>query len=136
VFNFATSLKEPKFLDFFFRQLRVNDLGKYLPTYQYLSPCGREMNFVRAADTGVVFNRMEGESLVYAHNLRMSFQPSKLKISSEGRVYHPSPVGADALIASNVVQQVLQHNIRITDSGYVLVHGDKEFGIEEREDVH
>ncbi len=48
--NVATSLKSPKFLRFFFRQLRINDTGVHVD-YGYVSPCGSEMNFVKPADT-------------------------------------------------------------------------------------
>jgi hypothetical protein len=46
--NIATSLKSAKFLDFFFKQLRPNPRdGLFADEYPFISPCGKEMNFVR-----------------------------------------------------------------------------------------
>lgn len=43
--------KSPRqqFLDFFFSQVRRNDTGLH-PTYPFVSPCGREMNYILPAD--------------------------------------------------------------------------------------
>jgi hypothetical protein len=70
--NVATSIKAPKFLDFFFRRLRsVTEADKEwmkehdIPTedYPFVSPCGKELNFVRPAATPIVFH-----SLVHNHD--------------------------------------------------------------------
>ena len=136
VFNIATCLKEPRFLDFFFRQMRVNNLEAGMAHrsrgYGHVSPCGRELNFVRAADTGVVFSRLEDNRLFYAPTLSVEYDMTALAVSEigrtptadlscvlhctqftrdesafpcAGRVYHPAPahLGGCALLASALV---------------------------------
>jgi hypothetical protein len=43
VFNLGTSYKDKRFLDFFWKRIRHNNLAtgsKYLPRYEFVSPCG------------------------------------------------------------------------------------------------
>lgn len=106
MFNMATCLKEPKFLNFFFKRLVPNTLdegAQYLPSYNYVSPCGRELNFVRAEDTGLVFQRLEEGQLFYAPALSVPFQPEQLCVSDDGRLYHPAPRIGLGLMASGLV---------------------------------
>ena len=75
--NVATSLKSEKFLNFFFKQLKRNapsrKTGEQLhPTYPYTSPCGKEKNFVKAADVPIVFHTLLNNELIYAASLRVS----------------------------------------------------------------
>lgn len=55
---------EKKFLAFFFQRLRRNDTGLYEEDFPYVSPCGRERNYIRCDDTPIVFthviNKPEG----------------------------------------------------------------------------
>ncbi|CAN0075182.1 unnamed protein product, partial [Discosporangium mesarthrocarpum] len=52
----TSCLKDEKFLAFFFKRMRPNDLvPPRHPLYSYISPCGREMNFVLAEDVPIVF---------------------------------------------------------------------------------
>ena len=111
VYNIATCLKEPKFLDFFFRQMRVNNLpegSKHRENgYNFLSPCGRELNFVRAADTALVFSRLSEDRFFYAPSLSVPFDKTALMVSPQGRMYHPAPasVGGECLSA-HILQQL------------------------------
>ncbi|GFR25513.1 UPF0598 protein CG30010, partial [Trichonephila clavata] len=61
-----------KFLQFFFRRLKFNDTNKYQKEFPFLSPCGKEKNFVRCDDLPIVFthileseNSEEGDYLSY-----------------------------------------------------------------------
>ena len=103
---------EQKFLRFFFNQLRLNDTDRY-PEFPFVSPCGRERNFVRCDDLPVVFSHVlapgDGSaqlSLSYNHAgalLRTPFEPRRLcMLPSTGRVYHPGPprVGGVGLVRS------------------------------------
>jgi hypothetical protein len=125
VFNIATCLKEPKFLDFFFRQMRVNDLeaAHRADGYGHVSPCGRELNFVRAADTGVVFSRLEGNRLFYAPTLSVEYDMTALAVSEIGRVYHPAPahLGGRALLASALVDSLIAPAIQVDDDGTFIL---------------
>ena len=94
--NIATSLKSDKFLNFFFRQLKDNNTNKF-GEYPYFSPCGNESNFVKCADTPIVFSDLVKDEkrggihvLTWGHSLSIPFQADKLRISLEtGRLYHP-----------------------------------------------
>ena len=89
--NIATSLKSEKFLNFFFRQLRHNNTGKFTE-YPYVSPCGKEMNFIKSADLPFVFLEYEkvNNTLAWGNSLTLPFEPGKLVLSVKtGRLYHP-----------------------------------------------
>ena len=75
--NIATSLKSDKFLDFFFRQLGYNTPRRRagevaFPEYPFLSPCGKEKNYVKCADVPLVFHTLSDGKLVYAASLQVS----------------------------------------------------------------
>ncbi|XP_042322082.1 UPF0598 protein C8orf82 homolog [Sceloporus undulatus] len=98
--NFITCFKDKQFLVFFFKQLKVNQSGRYEDSFPYLSPCGREHNYIRCDDLPVVFTHLlhgasNEELLSYcggAEKLAVPFQPEKLVMLPEnGRVYHPGP---------------------------------------------
>lgn len=102
--NIATSIKNAKFLDFFFRRLqraRPQDeqlmVDRDIPVidYPFVSPCGKELNFIRPAVTPVVFHALSRvettrtEELVYAGTKSQPFDEQHLAISQEtGRLYH------------------------------------------------
>lgn len=103
--NIATSIKDVRFLNFFYSKLRrVNmrdqvfmlERGIPVQDYPFLSSCGNELNFVRpAAATPVVFHSMvpsatgDGLCLGLAGSLQEPFSPHNLAISIEsGRLYH------------------------------------------------
>eukprot|EP00287_Rhodomonas_sp_CCMP768_P017109 CAMPEP_0202811960 /NCGR_PEP_ID=MMETSP1389-20130828/3687_1 /ASSEMBLY_ACC=CAM_ASM_000865 /TAXON_ID=302021 /ORGANISM="Rhodomonas sp., Strain CCMP768" /LENGTH=145 /DNA_ID=CAMNT_0049483215 /DNA_START=157 /DNA_END=594 /DNA_ORIENTATION=+ len=135
----ATCLKEPKFLNFFFKRLVRNTLeegSKHLPAYQYVSPCGKELNFVRAEDTGIVFHQLAGNRLVYAADLSVPYQPEKLCISEDGRLYHPAPEIGLGLIASGLVASAFQEHIEVDSNGSFLFHmGDQTLKLPVRQSL-
>mmetsp|Transcript_30354 Transcript_30354/g.48364 ORF Transcript_30354/g.48364 Transcript_30354/m.48364 type:complete len:257 (+) Transcript_30354:1986-2756(+) len=111
--NIATSLKSAKFLDFFWRMLRPNESDEFCQDYPFISPCGNEMNYVRPADTPIVFDRIEtGDDseprLIYAATLSEKFDPAALIWNTTtGRLYHPVQShkrlkGTTALIRSHL----------------------------------
>ncbi|CAE1253424.1 UPF0598 protein F59C6.12,UPF0598 protein C8orf82,UPF0598 protein C8orf82 homolog [Acanthosepion pharaonis] len=55
--NFTSCFKEKKFLEFFYKRLRVNSTQKY-PEFPYLSLCGRERNYIRCDDRPIVFTEL------------------------------------------------------------------------------
>ena len=92
--NVATCLKSEKFLNFFFHRLQKNNLKLLEEDYPFISPCGKEMNFIRAADTPIVFSHFEEINektlLVYGGSLSELFDPKLLTWDSKtGRIYHP-----------------------------------------------
>ena len=117
--NIATSLKSPKFLSFFTQQLRKNE-GKHADAYPWISPCGKEMNYVSAALTPVVFTALEGTADAAACTLSVNnafdveFQPDQLAMDESGRLYHSTAgrqarTGKYGLVASAVAVQLAPH---------------------------
>jgi hypothetical protein len=88
----SSELSDPVFLQMFFRQLRPNTTGRHRE-YPYVSPCGNELNYVRAADTPIVFQHLRDGRLWYGGNLSVPFLPESLRFSDDGILYHPAPVG-------------------------------------------
>ena len=56
--NFVTCFKDPGFLSFFFKRLKVNDTQRYQKQFPFISPCGRELNYIRCEDIPVVFTHI------------------------------------------------------------------------------
>lgn len=113
--NFTSCFKEKKFLKFFFSQLRMNNTNRY-SEFPFLSPCGKEKNYVRVDDcpfvfTHVVTKEVKGmKQLHLAYNnadelLTLKFEPEKIFMLPEtGRVYHPAPqrAGSVGLVRSKL----------------------------------
>ena len=103
--NFTSCFKEKQFLKFFFSRLKVNDTGRYYPDFPFLSPCGRERNFIRCDDLPVVFTNVldsDGSQPKLAYNhadryLTVPFKPDKICMTTSGRVYHPAHERAGGL---------------------------------------
>ncbi|KAG7164400.1 UPF0598 protein CG30010-like [Homarus americanus] len=122
--NFTSCFKEKKFLQFFFSRLRMNDTERY-PEFPFLSPCGRERNYIRCDDLPVVFTNLvmkntslgSEEHLAYGNAgevMTLPFQPSELCMQVEtGRVYHPASecVGGVGLVRSQLSIQLSTHFI-------------------------
>uniref|UniRef100_A0A224YFU8 Protein, containing DUF4505 domain n=1 Tax=Rhipicephalus zambeziensis TaxID=60191 RepID=A0A224YFU8_9ACAR len=131
--NFTSCFKEKKFLEFFFRRLRYNDTGKYEAEFPFISPCGREMNFVRCDDLPFVFTHIvqlpeeskePGSKGFLLHNhagnlLKVEFTPQHLCMpAGTGRVYHPAPerAGGVGLIRSLLAIELSKHFTFADDS--------------------
>ncbi|NXG87213.1 CH082 protein, partial [Stercorarius parasiticus] len=102
--NFITCFKDVAFLAFFFKRLEPNRSGRYEAEFPFLSPCGRERNFLRCEDRPIVFTQILPDSgqrgwlLSYCgggRRLAVPFQPENLVMLPEnGRLYHPAPAKA------------------------------------------
>ena len=111
--NIATSLKSDKFLAFFFSRLKSNSYGEH-EEYPFISPCGKEMNFIKCADTPLVFQELKVDTLIYSPGLSVPFQPSSLRVSpTTGRLYHAAPVSRKskgyAVLKSHLGIQISQY---------------------------
>jgi len=138
--NVATSLKSDKFLDFFWHMLRPNTLGTF-EEYPFISPCGKEMNFVRPADTPIVFDRIDYSEpngfprLVYASAHSQEFDPSALVWHTETeRIYHPVTKhkrlkGSMGLLRSHLGISLSERFVFENDGGVSLEWEDKVFPI-------
>lgn len=98
--NIASSIKDEKFLNFFFSRIRLanSEEKQFLETfgftddYPFVSPCGKEINYVRPACTPIVYQSIINKTLTYGGNLTQSFQHSDLAIcKNTGRLYHKLP---------------------------------------------
>ncbi|EPQ27902.1 uncharacterized protein PFL1_04646 [Pseudozyma flocculosa PF-1] len=105
--------------------------------YEWLSPCGPELNFVKTQDTPIVFRELTSTGkLHYAGSLQHDFAPDSLHVDpSTGYLYHPSPdptsdsvrtrrrakskpdsaqrYGRFSLLSSSLVLQHLAHDLEI-----------------------
>lgn len=111
--NIATSIKDERFLSFFFGRVRpIADKQKtYLVEkschhdYPFVSLCGQEINYIRPAATPIVFhsivmsknnetddrqNNHPSFDLIFGGDISIPFDFRSLAISKvNGRVYHP-----------------------------------------------
>ncbi|MCB1194072.1 MAG: DUF4505 family protein [Leptospiraceae bacterium] len=88
LFHDNTELTDNQFLDFFFRRIIKNETDLH-QDYPYMSPCGKEMNFIKVADIPFVFFKLNDNLLFYAPTLFVEFQPDQLSYSESGILYHP-----------------------------------------------
>ena len=111
---------------FFFRRLKLNKTGVYENDFPYISPCGKELNYIRCEDRPIVFSHIiqEDENLNDASwhltyngigpKLKFDFQPQKLcMLPLSGRVYHPAPdkVGGIGLVKSSLAIEISRNFI-------------------------
>uniref|UniRef100_A0A3B3ZPQ6 Uncharacterized protein n=1 Tax=Periophthalmus magnuspinnatus TaxID=409849 RepID=A0A3B3ZPQ6_9GOBI len=125
--NFVTCFKDKQFLVFFFTRLRLNQSGRYEEDFPFVSPCGRERNFVRCDDRPIVFTHLiqgghsETEALSYcggADKLTAAFRPEALYMHpGTGRVYHPCSdrTGGVGLVRSALAIELSTNFVYATD---------------------
>ena len=119
--NFTSCFKEKKFLEFFFKRLRINNTGKYEDEFPFVSLCGREKNFIRCDDLPIVFTHIfkqdDEERLSFGHAgdlLNGKFEPEKIcMFPNSGRVYHPAQeiYGSIGLIRSKLAIELSRYFI-------------------------
>ncbi|XP_064640634.1 UPF0598 protein CG30010-like [Lineus longissimus] len=116
--NFTSCFKEKDFLEFFFKRVKINETGLYEDVFPYISPCGRERNFIRCDDRPIVYThliqKVSQDDLDSTSRLSfggagelltVSFEPDKICMLPEsGRVYHPASerTGGIGLIESSL----------------------------------
>lgn len=124
--NITSCLKSDKFLNFFFSQIKPNDTGEHMD-YPFISPCGKEMNFIKTADPygAVVFREFDEskEKFQFYGGGGGKFQPLNPRsfvISSQGRLYHEltehrhaKDLGSLALVRSQVALSLCENNVEI-----------------------
>ncbi|CAD5206715.1 unnamed protein product [Bursaphelenchus okinawaensis] len=116
--NFTSCYKDKKFLTFFLRRLALNNSGQY-PEFPYISECQGELNFLKCDDRPYVFTTLDEESntwIVNNSNRKVAFEPSKLCMFPNGRLYHPSPFEAYGLVRS-AIAEALFRRFRFGDDG-------------------
>ncbi|XP_072936779.1 UPF0598 protein CG30010 [Epargyreus clarus] len=98
--NFTSCFKEKKFLEFFFKRIRINKTGRYQEEFPFISLCGRERNYIRCDDLPIVYTHViekqppEKDILTFGYAsdlLKTDFIPDKIfMLPTTGRVYHPA----------------------------------------------
>ena len=109
--NIATSIKAPKFLDFFYKQIKLNTTGKHME-YPWYSPCGKEHNFIKAAANPIVFQDLQDDNLIWADSLIQTFDPKELKMDEAGMLYHrikTKKIDTYGLVKSSLGVQLSSH---------------------------
>ncbi|KAH9528984.1 hypothetical protein DERF_002893 [Dermatophagoides farinae] len=56
--NFTSCFKEKQFLNFFFKNIKFNKMGRYEKEFPYISLCGIERNFIRCDDVPIVYTHI------------------------------------------------------------------------------
>ncbi len=122
---------DTKFLAFFFKRLKENNLKRYNDHFPYLSPCGVERNFIRCDDRPIVFTKILEHDETAADTkqtpsdcldrLSCNFTGDKYTVPMEpekicmlpksGRIYHPAPskTGGVGLIKSSIAIELSKH---------------------------
>lgn len=101
--NFTSAYKDVEFLNFFYKQLRVNNTDRFKDSFPFLSRCGLERNFLRCNDRPIVFTEFvdDGEAFrVGQSSIKYPFQPTSLSMLKNGRLYHKAPFEDYGLVAS------------------------------------
>ena len=107
---------------FFFKRLKINETDRY-PEFPYLSPCGRERNFIRCDDKAVVYTHIipqpesEFDLLAFGgagnhSDLTVNFEPERIcMLPNTGRVYYPCSVdlGGVGLVKSSIAIDISKH---------------------------
>ena len=102
--NITSSIKDTKFLNFFFSKIRcatvkeIDFLREEMDDeedsqYPFVSKCGFEINYIRPAATPIVFHTLvtnNDDRLLYGGNLSVQFDSNRLAISKRsGKLYYP-----------------------------------------------
>ncbi|XP_058461650.1 UPF0598 protein CG30010 isoform X2 [Malaya genurostris] len=101
-------------------RLRFNEGTRYREHFPFLSPCGRERNYVRCDDVPIVFTHIFQDSkgidqLSFAHAgdlLTVPWEPDRIcMFPLSGRVYHPAPerCGSIGLVRSKLAIELSKH---------------------------
>ena len=109
-------MTEKQFLSFFFKRLQTNDSDRYTNDFPYLSPCGREKNYIRCDDLPIVFTDIittddNKQLLSYGgagRECTVPFHPKSVcMLPWTGRIYHPAPglPGEIGLIKSAIAME-------------------------------
>lgn len=74
---------DKKFLEFFFKRVKVNTSGRYEEEFPYISPCGRETNYIRCNDLPIVFSQLlDAENIVVEDISRYGNSPPSTTYSN------------------------------------------------------
>eukprot|EP00037_Helgoeca_nana_P026325 m.296406 g.296406 ORF g.296406 m.296406 type:complete len:248 (-) comp27192_c0_seq6:2753-3496(-) len=135
--NFTSCFKDPVFLKFFYSRIRLSEdsdpaADRFSSDFPWLSPCGPEINWIRADDTPIVFTALAqipdsdpgASELSYAGGtITQPFDVTELEYCPDrGRLYHPEPRLAPnkALISSALTIEIAK-SITFGDGGEAII---------------
>jgi len=126
--NDATCLKSKEFLDFFFKRVKRcpivpehieelknpnwrEALSLFSQEYPWMSPCGKELNLLKADDTPIVFKDLikqsHAEFLLYGGSLLEPFDPARIFVGAETeRIYYRRENREHCLIHADLAQRL------------------------------
>ncbi len=149
--NFTSCFKEQRFLQFFFKNLQLNNTDRYTNLFPYVSLCGRERNFIRCDDLPFVFTQLDQvNDLFYLNNTNTSyykFDPAMIYVSEHGRFYYPLPddrkkfTTSIGLVKSSLSIELFKSIQTMTDGAIVFnyksnkyqLNSNKEFSLKMRD---
>lgn len=115
--NFTSAYKDIDFLNFFYKNLRMNDKDRYQEEFPFISLCGRERNYLKCDDRPIVYTELEGNRLRIGQSGHFhEFKPSELFMKSNGRLYHVAPFADYALIKDKLADEFYPRFV-FNDSG-------------------
>jgi hypothetical protein len=115
------SATEPAFLNFFYRQIKENDTGRHLPYFPYLSPCGKERNFLRCDDTPIVFHSLLPVSEMDRRRAALRRKRRRSSDDNDGANAAPTPDAAPSIPPSQI--KVVDADTPFADEPHELVYG-------------
>lgn len=134
--NFTSCYKDSVFLEFFYSRIRLAEASdkafdRYGQEFRWVSPCGSELNWIRADDTPIVFTALvassesaSGHVLTYANGaISQPFDVAELEYCAyRGRLYHPAPrlAPAKALLSSALTIDIAK-SISVKDNGEATI---------------
>jgi hypothetical protein len=132
LFHDKTELTDEQFLDFFFSRLRTNP-GPHHPDYPFVSPCGREMNYIAAKSSSpIVFRKLmtvDGTAfLLYAGRTLQLFMPGALTVDVSGQLYHPTETGIRGRLGRHALLEI-SHFIEEREGQYWIEWDAKRYPI-------
>uniref|UniRef100_A0A0K0FHL6 UPF0598 protein (inferred by orthology to a C. elegans protein) n=1 Tax=Strongyloides venezuelensis TaxID=75913 RepID=A0A0K0FHL6_STRVS len=108
MYNFTTCFKDKRFLTFFFRNLKLNDVKRYDDEFPYLSVCGNELNFVSCNDKPIVYTKWNEDDDTFQinwSNRQQKINPANLFMLENGRLYHSSTFDNYGLVRSSLADK-------------------------------
>lgn len=107
-FTIATAIKDKRFLQQFYKNLRRSEHPLKHQRYPFVSECWGEWNYLRAAVSPIVYNSLNPatEELGFSYQQLLKFNPSGLKVDQSGYILHPFKQGIDGVFGSDLVGEL------------------------------
>lgn len=134
LFHDQSELTDAWFLDFFFKRIASNQTGQHVD-YRFVSPCGREMNYIQCLGAPIVFRHLVEEApnihyLNYAGKSRILLVPTKLYFDENHQLIHfirPGIMGRLGKYSLDSISKWIQE----TESGYQLTYNSTTFNLKQ-----